>query len=96
MEHLKQTKEIDALFDAIISLKSREECYAFFEDLCTPKEVSDMTQRYETARMLLNGDTYEQITERFSVSSTTISRINRCIQTGAGGYRMAIERNKKA
>ena len=91
--HAHHTPEQDALFDAFLSLKSREECYAFFEDLCTVKELDDMTQRYRAACMLLSGDTYEKITHSVSISSTTISRINRCIQYGEGGYRTVIERN---
>ena len=79
----------DALFDAILSLETREECYNFFEDLCTVKEISDMAQRLEAAKLLLNGSTSDQI------STATISRINRCIQYGSGGYRDTIEKVQK-
>ena len=82
----------DALFDAILSLESREECYQFFEDLCTVKEISDMAQRLEAAKLLLNGNTYDQIVKTVEISTATISRINRCIQYGSGGYRTVIER----
>ena len=84
--------EMDALFEAILSLQTREECYAFFEDLCTMKELSDMSQRLEAAKMLLKGRTYEQIVKNAEISTATISRINRCIQYGNGGYRTVIER----
>jgi TrpR-related protein YerC/YecD len=85
----------DALFDAILSLETREECYRFFEDLCTVKEVSDMAQRLEAAKMLLNGNTYEQIVRTVEISTATISRINRCIQYGSGGYRDTIEKTRQ-
>ena len=77
----RRNETIDALFDAILSLETREECYDFFEDLCTVKEISDMAQRLEAAKLLLDGSTYEQI-----------GRINRCIQYGTGGYRQTIEK----
>lgn len=83
---------IDALFDAILSLETREECYDFFEDLCTVKEISDMAQRLEAAKLLLDGSTYEQIVKTVEISTATISRINRCIQYGTGGYRQTIEK----
>jgi TrpR-related protein YerC/YecD len=86
----------DALFDAILSLETREDCYRFFEDLCTVKEVSDMAQRLEAAKMLLNGNTYEQIVRTVEISTATISRINRCIQYGSGGYKDTIEKTKQA
>lgn len=82
----------DALFDAFLSLETREECYNFFEDLCTVKEISDMAQRLEAAKLLLGGSTYDQIVKKVEISTATISRINRCIQYGAGGYRDVIER----
>ena len=82
----------DALFDAILSL----ECYNFFEDLCTVKEISDMAQRLEAAKLLLNGSTYDQIVKAVEISTATISRINRCIQYGSGGYRDTIEKVQKA
>ena len=88
----RRNETIDALFDAILSLETREECYDFFEDLCTVKEISDMAQRLEAAKLLLNGSTYEQIVKTVEISTATISRINRCIQYGTGGYRQTIEK----
>ena len=88
----RRNETIDALFDAIISLETREECYDFFEDLCTVKEISDMAQRLEAAKLLLDGSTYEQIVKTVEISTATISRINRCIQYGTGGYRQTIEK----
>ncbi|MCI2047630.1 MAG: YerC/YecD family TrpR-related protein [Faecalibacterium sp.] len=85
-----QSAATDALFDAILTLNTREDCYKFFEDLCTIKEISDMAQRLEAAKMLLGGATYEQIVKQVAISTATISRINRCIQYGEGGYRATI------
>ncbi len=86
----------DALFDAILTLQDREECYRFFDDLCTVKEISDMSQRLEAAKLLLEGKTYEQIVKSAEISTATISRINRCIQYGAGGYQTIIQRLEEA
>ena len=91
----RRNETIDALFDAILSLETREECYDFFEDLCTVKEISDMAQRLEAAKLLLDGSTYEQIVKTVENSTATISRINRCIQYGSGGYRDTIEKVQK-
>ena len=88
----RRNETIDALFDAILSLETREECYDFFEDLCTVKEISDMAQRLEAAKLLLDGSTYEQIVKTVEISTATISRINRCIQYDTGGYRQTIEK----
>ncbi len=82
----------DDLFRAVLALRSIDECYAFFEDLCTIKELADMAQRLTAARMLLEGKTYEQIVKSVEISTATISRINRCIQYGSGGYRQTIAR----
>lgn len=82
----------NALFEAILSLKDMDECYNFFEDLCTMKELADMAQRLEAAKMLLEGKTYEQIVKSVEISTATISRINRCIQYGNGGYEQIIKR----
>lgn len=84
-----------ALFEAILSLENMEECDTFFEDLCTMKELADMAQRLEAAKMLLDGKTYEQIVKTVEISTATISRINRCIQYGPGGYHEIIERTKQ-
>lgn len=85
-----------ALFEAILSLENMEECDTFFEDLCTMKELADMAQRLEAAKMLLDGKTYEQIVREVEISTATISRINRCIQYGEGGYQTVIERLEQA
>lgn len=90
----RKNKNTDALFDAILKLKSIDECYLFFEDLCTVKELEDMTQRVQVAQMLLDGCTYEQIVKKTAISTATISRINRCIRYGDGGYETVLSPNK--
>lgn len=92
----RKSEATDALFRAVLSLQSVEECYAFFEDLCTMKELSDMSQRFQAARLLLQGSTYDQIVKEVEISTATISRINRCIQYGEGGYQTVIERMEQA
>lgn len=76
----------DQLFDGILTLKTREECYEFFEDLCTINELRDMSQRLEVARMLEAGDKYDRIEEATGASTATISRVKRCLKFGADGY----------
>ena len=92
MPHKLKRETTDELFRAILSLKDLDECYEFFEDLCTMKELADMAQRIETAQMLLAGKTYEQIVKSVEISTATISRINRCIQYGTGGYEKILAR----
>lgn len=92
---LPHDPKLDALFEAILSLTDRDECYAFFDDVCTIKEVHDMADRLEVARLLMQGITYEQIEKQTGMSSATISRVNRCIHYGPGGYKLAVERTHK-
>ena len=82
----------DELCEAILSLKTREECYAFLEDICTIKELLEMSQRLSVAKLLSRGMSYSQISQKTGVSTATISRISRCIEYGSGGYKMIIER----
>lgn len=90
------SKEADLLFEAILSLKTIDECYLFFEDICTIKELQDLTQRFQVACQLDAGKNYNQVSTDTGVSSATISRVNKCLLYGGGGYRTAIERLKKA
>ncbi|HIU63898.1 MAG TPA: helix-turn-helix domain-containing protein [Candidatus Avacidaminococcus intestinavium] len=76
----------DQLFRAIISLQTEEECYQFFEDVCTVSELKSMAQRLEVARMLDEGKIYEEIVEKTGASTATISRVKRCLVYGADGY----------
>ena len=87
-----KTEAVDRLFEAVLCLQSKEECYTFFEDLCTVNELLSLSQRFEVARMLKEGNTYTEISERTGASTATISRVNRCLVYGNGGYSMAIDR----
>ena len=91
-ERIKRPAETTRLFQAVLALKNEEECAAFFADLCTMKELADMSQRLQAAEMLLEGKTYEQIVKNAEISTATISRINHCIQYGNGGYRTVLRR----
>ena len=76
----------DALFDAILSLETREECYNFFEDLCTMNELQSIVQRIVVAKMLSENQIYTKIVEETGASTATISRVNRSLQYGCNGY----------
>ena len=88
-------ESIDNLFKVIAGISTTKECYAFFEDICTIKEIQDMAQRLETAIMLKHGENYQNISATVGVSSATISRVNRCLNYGSGGYNSAIEKLEK-
>ncbi len=85
----------DRLFEAILALKDKEECASFFDDLCTIKELQDMSSRFDVALMLHEGKNYNEIIEATGASSATISRVNRCLNYGRGGYRSVIEKLEK-
>ncbi len=89
------TEATDHLFRAILELKTIDECYAFFEDICTIKEVQDMSQRLEVATLLHEGKSYVQISEKTGASTATIGRVNKCLNYGAGGYRNALAKKDK-
>ena len=91
MPHL-HSDSVDRLFQTILNLGSIEECYAYFEDLCTIKEIKDMAQRLDTAILLSQGYSYQKITERGEISTATIGRVSRALNYGSGGYRAAIEK----
>ena len=93
---LRHSEQTDALFHSILALTSVEECYAYFEDLCTMKEVRDLSQRLEIARLLDEGSSYQQAASLTGVSSATIGRVKRCLDYGTGGYRMILGRMKEA
>ena len=84
----------DMLFKAILSLESLEECYQFFEDICTISELKALSQRLEVARMLQGGHIYDDIVARTGASTATISRVKRCLNYGADGYNVVLERLK--
>ena len=92
MNKKMKSDAVDSLFDAILCLESREECYHFFEDLCTVNELLSMSQRFEVAAMLNNRNTYLEIAEKTGASTATISRVNRSLNYGNDGYDMVFER----
>lgn len=77
-------KMIDELFELIASLKTKEDCYSLFGDLCTVKEIEQMAQRIKAAKLLIDGNTYQQVTEQCEISSATLSRVSRCVRYGEG------------
>ena len=89
-----RTEAVDRLFDAILCLENREECYTFFEDVCTVNELLSLSQRYEVARMLRAQKTYLDIAEKTGASTATISRVNRSLNYGNDGYDMVFARTK--
>lgn len=90
-----QTSAVDHLFEAILSLENKEECYSFFEDLCTVNELLSLSQRYEVASMLKDRKTYLEIAEKTGASTATISRVNRSLNYGNDGYDLVFGRLNK-
>lgn len=88
-------KETDQLFKSILSLRDLDECYRFFDDLCTVNEISSLAQRLEVARMLEEGKTYHKIENETGASTATISRVKRCLNYGNDDYTMALNRIKE-
>ena len=86
------TKEVDALFEAILTLKNIDECYKFFEDACTVKEILDIAQRLKAAKMLRAGESYSSVAKATGMSTATISRVNKCLEYGGGGYELILDR----
>lgn len=87
-----KTDAVDHLFEAILELKTPEECYMFFEDVCTINELLSISQRFEVAKMLREGNTYLEIAEKTGASTATISRVNRSLSYGNDGYELVFER----
>ena len=87
-----RTPEVEQLFTAILSLKDKEECFAYFEDICTINELLSLSQRFEVARMLREHKTYLDIAQKTGASTATISRVNRSLNYGNDGYDMVFER----
>lgn len=88
------TEDIRKLLRAILSLENEEECAAFFEDICTIKEIQDLSQRFAVAEMLNGGEKYQKIEELTGASTATISRVNKCLNYGSGGYRAVLDKMK--
>ena len=95
MENYKpkfEGKEMDFLFEAVLSLKTKDECYRFFDDICTINEIKALEQRLQVAKMLKQKRTYLDIASTTGASTATISRINRCLNYGSEGYNLVFER----
>ena len=92
---MNRTPSMDRLFQTILNLNTIDECYAYFEDLCTIKELSDMSQRLDAAVLLNDGLSYQKIMEQVAISTATIGRVSRCLNYGTGGYKTAIEKLKE-
>jgi len=90
-----KNSSVDKLFKAILQLKNLNECYDFFEDLCTVHELQSLAQRLDVAQMLTNGDTYISIGNKTGASTATISRVNRCLNYGSDGYVLILKRLKE-
>lgn len=86
-------EKYDELFKAVLRLESVEDCRKFFEDVCTIKELEDVAQRLEVARLLSEGKNYQEICQTTGASTATISRVNKCLNYGAGGYRLVLNTN---
>ena len=89
---LKHTEQIDQLFRAVLALRDLDECYQYFEDICTVKEILAIAQRMEVAKMLAAGSSYQKTIAETGASSATISRVKRCLDYGEGGYSLILQR----
>ena len=87
--------ENDSFFSAVLKLRSIEDCYRFFEDILTIPELKSISQRWEVATLLHEGLTYSEISKRLNVSTATICRVNKALEYGAGGYRIALEEDER-
>ena len=83
---------MDQLFQAILSLKTIEECYEFFEDACTIKELQEISQRFDVAKLLWQGESYNSINQKTGASTATICRVKKCLMYGNSGYRLILDR----
>ena len=95
MSKTVRTEAVDHLFDAILTLENKEECYTFFQDVCTINELLSLSQRYEVAKMLREKKTYLEIADKTGASTATISRVNRSLNYGCDGYDMVFSRLDK-
>lgn len=86
---------VDRLFQTFLNLETIDDCYVYFEDLCTIKEIRDMAQRLDTAILLKKGMSYQKISETLDISTATIGKVSKCLNYGSGGYKNAIERLNK-
>ncbi len=88
-------KDTDFLFETITKINKKSDCISFFKDLCTIKEIKDMSKRFKAANMLSNGYNYNEIIKETGISSATLARVNEALQYGSGGYEMQISKAKR-
>ncbi len=91
MNHKMKDEKLDFLFNAILTLETVEDCYCFFEDLCTVSELQEMSRRMQAARMLRSNAVYADIAAQTGLSTATISRVNRCLKYGNDGYNKVLD-----
>ncbi len=89
-----KSREVDELFEAVMCLKTQEECYRFFEDICTANELHAISQRLQVAKMLSKGNTYTDIEAKTKASAATISRVNKSLLYGSDGYKLVLDKIK--
>ena len=89
---MHNTEQTQALYEAILKLQTKEECQAFFEDLCTIREIQDISQRLKVASMLLEGENYKTVSGETGASTATICRVSKCLNYGTGGYKTVLDR----
>ena len=90
----ERNRDVDALFEAILSLRTVDECYMFFEDALTNKEIVEIAQRIKAAKMLRAGCSYQDVCAQTGMSTATISRVSKALEKGAGGYKLILERTE--
>lgn len=91
MDVLRQ-KEVERLFQAILTLQTVEECYRFFEDACTIKEIQEIAQRFDVASQLWTGKSYQEVNQKTGASTATICRVKKCLMYGSSGYQLVLKR----
>ena len=91
MDVLRQ-KEVERLFQAILTLQTVEECYRFFEDACTIKEIQEIAQRFDVASQLWTGKSYQEVNQKTGASTATICRVKKCLMYGSSGYQLVLNR----
>lgn len=89
-----KSREVDELFEVVMCLKTQEECYRFFEDICTANELHAISQRLQVAKMLSEGNTYTDIESKTKASAATISRVNKSLLYGSDGYKLVLDKIK--
>lgn len=87
-----QTREVKELYEAVLAIESSSECGKFFEDICTVKELQDLSQRFQVAKLLKAGKSYQEISKETGASTATISRVNRSLVYGSGGYKSVLKK----